>query len=515
MGQRSLRINARRGVAASAHRPATASATAALLLAAIGFATAAHATGSGLVNISETNNPNPLVAGRSATFTPSITAKAPSTGTPTGTVDFTSGAGALCTATVPGGSCTATISGTGSITVTVFYNGDANFAADGISKTISVVPQTTTTLTSSLNPSGQGQNVTFTATVAGAAPTGTIAFKDGGSSLCGNVVMGAAKATCTTSALAPGNHTITAAYSGDPNNGASSSANLSQSVTDTTVNLNQFGLTGTWYNPATSGQGFLLDFIPDFVTAGTALVAGSWFTYDVAPAGGADKQRWYTFSGNGSAIATAATLDVFSTVGGNFNAGPKVTAQKVGQASLKFGDCGSGTFTYSFNDGRSGQIPLTRLTPNITCGEARDNGAAPGYFQFSGAWYDPNTSGQGLFFEVNPANQASTIFAAAWYTFDPNGQAIGGGASQRWYTLQANFTPGSKTIAGIAIFTRTGGVFDNGAAATQAQVGTATLVFQNCSAATLTFSFTAGSSAGRSGAINLVRLGPAPLGCNL
>lgn len=481
-----------------------------VLLATISLAAAA--TGSNSVNITATNSPNPLVSGKSATFTPTITAAPPGTGTPTGTVDFTSGATALCTATVPGGSCTAAISGAGSISVTVFYNGDANFAADGISKSISVVPQTTTALTASPNPSNQGQNVTFTATVSGTSPTGSINFKDGGSSLCGNVVMAAGKASCVTSSLAPGSHSVSAAYSGDPNNGASTSSNVSQSVIDKTVNLNQFGLTGTWYNGATTGQGFLLDFIADFVGAGTGLVAGSWFTYDVAPAGGADRQRWYTFSGNGSAIATAATLDVFATVGGNFNAGPKVTAQKVGQASLKFTDCGTGTFTYSFLDGRSGQIPLTRLTPNVTCGDAHDNGVAPGYFQFSGAWYDPNTSGQGLFFEVNPA---INVFAAAWYTFDPNGQAIGGAASQRWYTLQANYTTGSKTVTGIAIYTRTGGVFDNSAAAAQSQVGTGTLVFQNCNAATLTFSFTAGSSAGRTGTINLQRLGSAPAGCNL
>jgi hypothetical protein len=42
---------------------------------------------------------------------------------------------------------------------------------------------TTTALISSQNPSALGQSVTFTATVTGASPTGTVTFKDGGTTL--------------------------------------------------------------------------------------------------------------------------------------------------------------------------------------------------------------------------------------------------------------------------------------------------------------------------------------------
>src|SRR5207253_2042447 len=44
---------------------------------------------------------------------------------------------------------------------------------------------TTTTLTSSLNPSMVGANVTFTATVMGSNPTGSVNFSDGGVSIAG------------------------------------------------------------------------------------------------------------------------------------------------------------------------------------------------------------------------------------------------------------------------------------------------------------------------------------------
>src|SRR5438045_143310 len=48
-------------------------------------------------------------------------------------------------------------------------------------------PPTTTTVGSSLNPSTFGQSVTFTATVAGASPTGTVTFQDGGTNIAGCV----------------------------------------------------------------------------------------------------------------------------------------------------------------------------------------------------------------------------------------------------------------------------------------------------------------------------------------
>jgi hypothetical protein len=78
----------------------------------------------------------------------------------------------------------------------------------------------TTTLTSSPNPSAQGDPVTFTATIASFGrpdtPTGTVTFKDSttGKRL-GNVTINAGVASLTTSSLASGTHTITASYGGD------------------------------------------------------------------------------------------------------------------------------------------------------------------------------------------------------------------------------------------------------------------------------------------------------------
>ena len=73
--------------------------------------------------------------------------------------------------------------------------------------------------------------VSFTATVTAGA-TGTVAFKDNGSDItgCGNVALNPNTATCTTSSLSPGSHSITAVYSGDSNFSESTSSAVTQMV---------------------------------------------------------------------------------------------------------------------------------------------------------------------------------------------------------------------------------------------------------------------------------------------
>ena len=99
---------------------------------------------------------------------------------------------------------------------------------------------TTTAVTSNSNPSTYGNSVTFTATVNSSAgsPTagqGTVTFKDGATTLCSNQPLnGSSQATCSTSTLGVGNHSITAVYSGTssgtPQFQSSTSSALSQTV---------------------------------------------------------------------------------------------------------------------------------------------------------------------------------------------------------------------------------------------------------------------------------------------
>ena len=278
--------------------------------------------------------------------------------------------------------------------------------------------------------------------------------------------------------------------------------------------FDQQGLSGIWYEPATSGQGFGIEIFPNLVATGQGFAQLAWFTFDSGTAGGASKQRWYTAGGTAVSGRTSVSLVIYRNTGGNFDAGPITTEQPVGTGTLAFTTCDAAQFAYSFSDGsgRSGVIPLTRITPNVTCSTS---GARPtnADFALSGNWYDPNTAGQGFFFEVNPN---SPVCFFAWYTYAPGGLAIGGAASQRWFTAQTAYTAGARSFS-LPLFQTTGGIFDTPTVplpSTQsANVGTATMVFASCTNATLTYNFSAGANAGLSGTIALTRVGPTPAGC--
>jgi hypothetical protein len=91
-----------------------------------------------------------------------------------------------------------------------------------------------------LTPSTAGTSVTFTATVSGTAPTGTVNFKDGATSIAGcaaAALTGSGNirtATCATSSLSVATHSISAVYSGDATNNGSTSTTLSQVVNKAT-----------------------------------------------------------------------------------------------------------------------------------------------------------------------------------------------------------------------------------------------------------------------------------------
>ena len=98
----------------------------------------------------------------------------------------------------------------------------------------------------------------------------------------------------------------------------------------------------------------------------------------------------------------------------------------------------------------------------------------------------------------------------------PPGRAGAGAAGQRWYTAEQTtaLQPGARTMP-LRFFETTGGAFDDptSPAPSTVVVGSGTLAFQSCSSATLSYSFTGGSSRGASGTIDLRRVGPAPTGC--
>ncbi len=88
---------------------------------------------------------------------------------------------------------------------------------------------TTTSLTTSTGVVSFGTPVTFTASVTGASPTGSVVFYDG-STLLQSVALVSTQAILTTSTLAAGTHSITARYTGDTENLPSVSAPVAVTV---------------------------------------------------------------------------------------------------------------------------------------------------------------------------------------------------------------------------------------------------------------------------------------------
>ncbi|MEQ1643087.1 MAG: Ig-like domain repeat protein [Pyrinomonadaceae bacterium] len=192
---------------------------------------------------------NPSVTGQSVTFTATVSSNAPGSGTPTGTVTFSVDGSAVCTnAAMTAGvaTCTSSAFNAGTHPVSATYNADANYnASTGSLAGGQVVNKadTTTGVSASANPAVFGQTVTFTANVTANAPgagtpTGDVTFVVDGNTLCAAAVMSGGSATCSTSSLSVGSHTVSANYNSDANfNGSNGMLAGGQSVgkSDTTT----------------------------------------------------------------------------------------------------------------------------------------------------------------------------------------------------------------------------------------------------------------------------------------
>jgi hypothetical protein len=184
---------------------------------------------------SVTSSANPSYYGQSVMFKVKVSAVAPSTATPTGSVTFKCGSKILGTQPLNArGIATITVSSldAGSRIVKAFYLGTGDFSPStgSLTQTVKKV-NSSSKITASPNPSVVGKVVTFTVTVTtgghGTA-TGNVVFKDNGTQVATAAVRNG-KAVFQTSRLKVGTHTITATYSGNGNfNGSKTS--LTQTV---------------------------------------------------------------------------------------------------------------------------------------------------------------------------------------------------------------------------------------------------------------------------------------------
>ncbi|MDB5801460.1 MAG: repeat protein [Rhodocyclales bacterium] len=159
---------------------------------------------------------------------------------PTGSVSFTGNGAPLASTPVSGGVATLSTSGVpvGTLVLSANYSGDANNSAATATATVTInVLKAISSTALAASPPGtaiKGRPVSFTATVTGYTPTGSVVFKVDGIAQGAPIALSSGTATFTTSSLTPGNHTLTAEYSGDSQNEASI-VSITQRVTDPAV----------------------------------------------------------------------------------------------------------------------------------------------------------------------------------------------------------------------------------------------------------------------------------------
>ena len=277
-----------------------------------------------------TSNANPSSVGASVTFTAVVTAPNGGGLVPDGTVNFLDSGTQIGSATLSA-SGVATLSiatlANGQHSITAVYGGDATQYILGSTSAVltqSVQAPSTTAVTSSQNPSAYGVAVTFTATVTpggSVTPTGTVNFYDGAAEIGSAQLSGStAIAAFTTSALAAGQHSITAHYLGSSGNGASISPVYTQTVspvqTSTSVAASP--------NPGIGGRSVTLTATVK-AAQGSTIPTGTITFSDGATALG-------TATLNGSGVASiAANLavgqhSIIATYAGSANDGPSASA---------------------------------------------------------------------------------------------------------------------------------------------------------------------------------------------
>ena len=228
------------------------------------------------------------VPGQPVTFTASVVANSPASGTPTGTVTFYDGSTVLHTNTLRKGvasyTTTAFSAASPDHSITAVYGGVTTFKGSKSGTLSRVVNQaaTTTSLTSDANPGVVGQPVTFAATVtpaspASGTPTGTVTFYEGSTPLHTSTLRrGAAIYTTSALGLTPSSHGITAAYRGDTSFTASTSVVLSElvhrTVTYTTLTSDA--------NPSATGQPVTFAATVTPVSPGSGTPTGTVTFYD-------------------------------------------------------------------------------------------------------------------------------------------------------------------------------------------------------------------------------------------
>lgn len=277
-----------------------------------------------------------IAFGQSLTLTATLSGSTASSAT--GTVQFSDNGSKLGSAvTVSNGTATLSTSAlsAGAHSLSASYSGDKTHQPSTSATTnVSVLMGSSTSLSASPTSITIGQAVTLTASVTGSAPTGSVQFLDGGNALGAAVTLSNGVATLSTNQLGSvGTHSITAAYSGDVANSASTSAassvgvNASSSSTSLSVSPSQ----------ATAGQSVTM----------TVTVSGYQPSGSVTFLDGSTSLGSATLN-NGTATLSLSTLSTGSHA---------LSARYAGDSSNQASSSSTVTATVAEASGPDGDVP--------------------------------------------------------------------------------------------------------------------------------------------------------------
>jgi hypothetical protein len=252
------------------------------------------------------------------------------------------------------------------------------------------------------------------------------------------------------------------------------------------------GHSGAWYEQATDGQGIMVD-----VDQENRFIFLAWFTYTQADSEHPNEQHWLTAQGNFS--GDTADLVLYESSGGKFDDPQSVTTLPVGSITLTFLSCTEAVMDYSFDAwDAQGTVELERVIPGSddSCRELATQTLESVDINsgMDGAWFNPETSGQGFKVDAYPANNFMFV---AWFTYSDD-YASG----LRWFTAQG---PIEGDLATMKIYDTTGGVFDDPALPGRDEVGTMTMQFTDCGHATVFYSL---PDAALEGEMSVIRVVP-------
>ena len=259
---------------------------------------------------------NPSVFGENVTFTATVSADAPSSATPAGSVEFFDGGTSLGAPVAVDGSGQAQLStsalAVGGRPITAVFTDGGDFGGSTspvLTQTVNLASTTTTITGSTPDPSVVGQNYSVSVSVAAVAPgtgvpTGTVHVSDSDGHGC-DVTLAAGSGSCVLPSSSAGTKTLDAHYNGTPSFTASDATSASHAVGSVSTSTSVISSV----NPSVFGQNVTFTATVSADAPSTATPVGSVEFFDGATSLGAP----VALDGSGQAQLSTSALSVAVT----------------------------------------------------------------------------------------------------------------------------------------------------------------------------------------------------------